>query len=96
MSPDETQLVPRKRRPIIPHQGPIVLLYGIMGIILCMPYGILAWIWAHHDLKEMRAGRMDPSGETLTQVGRILAIFGVFLHLVLATIHLLTSAEPWG
>jgi hypothetical protein len=36
-----------------------------------------------NDLREIRAGRMDPEGEGQTQAGRICGIIGTFLNLVL-------------
>ena len=75
------QAVRAQLRPIIPHQGPVILLFGIMGIIMCMPYGILAWVWGHHDLKQMRAGLMNRSGERLTQAGMICGVISVLLPL---------------
>ncbi len=48
---------------------------GLLGVIL----GVLAWQWGANDLQEMYAGRMDRSGKSLTNVGRILGIVGVCL-----------------
>ena len=36
-----------------------------------------------NDLKEIRAGRMDPEGEGTTNGGRICGIIGTFLNLVI-------------
>jgi hypothetical protein len=41
---------------------------------VCGILGPVAWIMGHIDLGEMRAGRMDPSGEGLTNAGRICGI----------------------
>ena len=41
------------------------------------------------DLREMRAGRMDPSGEPLTQVGRILGMILSLLWILFGAIVLL-------
>ena len=65
------------------------MILGVLTwIIQCPLFGLGAWIMGSHDLGEMRAGRMDPSGEGLTQVGRILGmlhviLFGAILALVL-------------
>ena len=67
---------------IRPHRGVMILVFGILGIVLCMPLGIVAWIMGSGDLKLMRAGAMDPSGEGLTQVGKILGIIGTLLGLM--------------
>lgn len=60
-----------------PHRGGLILTFGIVGILCCMPFGIAAWVMAASDLSEIRAGRMDPSGESITRVGMILGIVSV-------------------
>ncbi len=63
-----------------PHRGVLVLVLGIVGIILCVVAGIVAWVLGSSDLREMDAGRMDPSGRGLTQAGKILGIISVVLN----------------
>jgi len=41
--------------------------------------GPVAWVMGNNDLAAMRAGRMDRSGEGLTQAGRILGIISSIL-----------------
>lgn len=60
-----------------PHRGGLVLTFGIVGILCCMPFGIAAWVMGASDLSEIRAGRMDPSGESTTRVGMILGMVSV-------------------
>jgi hypothetical protein len=39
----------------------------------------MAWVMGSSDLREMRSGRMDPSGMGLTQAGQILGmIYAIF------------------
>ena len=57
-----------------PHRGSIVLVYGILGLVVCQLLGIAAWRMGNDDLREMDFGRMDPSGRDLTKAGRILGI----------------------
>jgi len=52
----------------------MLLIFGILGIICCIIFGILAWVMGSADLKEMEAGRMDPSGEGMTKAGKILGM----------------------
>ena len=60
-----------------PHRGGTVLTLGILGLVCCFPLGIAAWVMGATDLGEIRNGRMDPEGKSLTQVGMILGIISV-------------------
>jgi hypothetical protein len=62
-----------------PHRGGIILVLGILGILCCFICGIIAWVMGSNDLREMAAGRMDPSGQGLTQAGKICGIVSVVL-----------------
>ena len=65
-----------------PHRGGIILALGILGIVICQICGIIAWVMANSDLAEMRAGRMDPSGDGLTKAGKICGIVSVVLLVI--------------
>jgi hypothetical protein len=68
-----------------PHRGGMILAFGIMAIVLGgvgLVTGILAWIWGGQDLKKIDAGRMDPEGRSMTQIGYILGIVGTILHTI--------------
>jgi hypothetical protein len=41
----------------------------------------------NNDLKEIRAGRMDPEGETMTNIGRILGMVQCILFCVIMAIY---------
>jgi hypothetical protein len=60
------------------HRGGLVLAFGIMAWILCGIFGIVAFIMGTSDIRAMKEGRMDPSGKTLTEVGRWIGL-GIFL-----------------
>jgi hypothetical protein len=62
--------------PVKAHRGVMLLIFGILGILCCVIFGILAWVMGSSDLKAMAAGQMDPSGEGLTKAGKILGIIG--------------------
>jgi hypothetical protein len=62
-----------------PHRGTLILVFGILGITVCGIFGPIAWIMGNADINEIRAGTMDPSGEQLTNIGRILGIVGTVL-----------------
>jgi hypothetical protein len=66
-----------------PHRGTLILILGILGCIFCGIFtAIPAWIMGNNDLKEMDAGVMDPSGRSITNVGRILGIVAVVLNIL--------------
>ncbi len=63
-----------------PHRGGAVLALGICGLVVCGICGVIAWGMGTTDLAEMKAGRMDPSGYSTTNAGRICGIIStVFL-----------------
>jgi hypothetical protein len=64
----------RRRRFQMEHRGAMVLTLGILSLVICGILGPIAWVMGNNDLAAMRAGRMDRSGEGLTQAGRILGI----------------------
>lgn len=79
------------------HRGGLVLALGIISIVgcnCCFVPGILAWVFGATDLGKMKAGRMDPSGETLTRVGMILGIIGTALAALGSLLGFLMSALP--
>ena len=65
-----------------PHRGVLILVFGILGIVVCPIFAIVAWMMGNTDMAEIRGGQMDPEGESLTNVGRILGMVGCILLLV--------------
>ncbi len=61
------------------HRGVMILVFGILGLMMCGGFGIAAWMMGKNDLREIEAGRMDPEGKALTNVGYILGIVGTIL-----------------
>ncbi len=69
-----------RRSNLAPHRGSTIMVLGILslavaGIIL----GPIAWIMGNNDMKEIRAGRMDPEGESNTNTGRICGMIATLL-----------------
>jgi hypothetical protein len=62
-----------------PHRGVLVLVFGILGLVVCFPFGIAAWVMGNGDLKQMEAGAMDPEGRSLTNAGRICGMIATIL-----------------
>lgn len=65
-----------------PHRGGFMLGLGLVGITACMFVAPLAWYLSNRDLNAMDARTMDPAGETLTNIGRVLGIVGTGLLLL--------------
>lgn len=65
-----------------PHRGVMILVFGILGLVCCFIFGIVAWVMGNGDMREMDAGRMDPSGRGLTQAGKICGIISVALAIL--------------
>lgn len=63
-----------------PHRGVLILVFGILGLLLCFIFGILAWVMGNQDLAQMNQGLMDSEGRQLTQAGRICGMISVILN----------------
>lgn len=79
-----------------PHRGVMILVFGILGIVFCVIFGIVAWVMGNGDLREMDAGRMDPEGRGLTQAGKICGIVGVVLALLGIVLWILMMILGFG
>lgn len=86
---DDDYDYPEERRYMRPHRGGTVLTLGILGLVVCCICGIIAWSMGNSDLREMAAGRMDPSGEDSTKAGKICGMISVILNIVVAVFYLL-------
>jgi len=64
------------------HRGRAILTLGILGMVICIICGIIAWVMGNNDLREMDAGRMDPAGRGMTRAGRICGMISVILTVV--------------
>lgn len=79
--------------PMKPHRGQTILVLGIVGIIFAVicsivgiALGIIAWVMATGDLREMNQGTMDPAGRGLTNAGRICGMVAVILGIISALV----------
>lgn len=77
-------------RPATPHRGAAVLTIGILSLVVCGPIlGPIAWVMGNNDLREMQEGRMDRTGEGITQAGRVIGIVSTIMHMVVLSIYCL-------
>lgn len=72
-----------------PHRGTMILVFGILGLVCCIIFGIVAWIMGNKDLAEMDAGLMDPEGRGLTQAGKVCGIISVVIQIIGIIIYIL-------
>jgi hypothetical protein len=75
-----------------PHRGALVLGLAIAGILCCAPLAFVAYFLGRADLAEIDAGRMDPTGRSTTDAGRIVGLVGMVLFVV----QLLVLALNWS
>lgn len=64
-----------------PHRAALILVFGILGFVVCPFFGVAAWVMGNTDLKEMAAGRMDATGKDLTKAGRICGIIATWIFI---------------
>jgi hypothetical protein len=77
-----TETPPQSQQPLAPHRGTLILVLGILSLVCCFICGIIAWVMGNNDLKQMAAGKMDPSGEGMTKAGKICGIVGIAIQIV--------------
>ena len=65
-----------------PHRGTMILIFGIIGVACCFPFGIAAWVMGHADIKLIDSGEMDPTGRGMTNGGKICGIISVILTVI--------------
>ena len=65
-----------------PHRATTILVLGILGLVICVPLGIAAWIMGNGDLRQMDAGQMDSTGRSMTNAGRIVGMIATILFVV--------------
>ena len=85
---------------VAPHRAALILVLGLLGFVVgCPVFSVIAWVLGSRDLREMRSGRMDRSGEGPTLAGMVLgiivSIFWLFTAFILLAIALLIIAAQW-
>ena len=87
-----------RRAATAPHRGGMILAFGLIGLIgghfagFPFIFGIIAWVMGNADLAEIRAGRMDPEGESMTQTGKILGVIAT----ILAVVYIILTCGIFG
>jgi predicted Zn finger-like uncharacterized protein len=79
-----------------PHRGVLILVLSILGIVACPIFSPFAWMMGNTDMKEIGAGRMDPEGKSMTNIGRIIGIVGTCLMVVTCVIYTCLGVAIFG
>jgi len=70
-----SQMTYSPARYVAPHRGPLILVLALMGLFIqCPIFPFMTWVMGSNDLREMQAGRMDPSGRDLTRAGMVIGM----------------------
>jgi len=68
----------------LPHRGVLILILAAVSWFTSFPvFGAVAWYMGSNDLRDIRAGRRDPEGESLTRAGQVLGMLHVLLFAAL-------------
>jgi hypothetical protein len=73
------------------HRAGLILTLGLLGLFICGPLCLAAWVMGSGDLHEMDAGLMDPSGRSSTSAGRNIGILGTVLWIGGAVVYFVAS-----
>ena len=70
-------------QPLPRGNGVLILIFGILGLVFCMPLGVVAWIMGSSDLQKMHMGFISSEEKGITQAGKVLGIISVVLFLMI-------------
>jgi hypothetical protein len=70
-----------------PEGGVVVFVLGLLGLLICAPLGIAAWIMGNNYMTKCREMTVEPEG--LAVAGRILGIIATCLMVLVAAIWVL-------
>ena len=83
------------RNRFMPHRGGMIMAMGLValvgGLSFCLPavVGPVAWALGTWDLREIREGRKDPEGESMTRAGQVCGIVASVLMILGALVFAL-------
>lgn len=77
-----SQIPPTPQILLRSHRGGMILTLGLIGLFVCGPLCLAAWVMGSSDLREMDASMMDPSGRSSTSSGRNIGMLGTVLWII--------------
>jgi hypothetical protein len=94
----KSNLVRQRRRDTLPQRGELIANLGVitlvfgglslfvfgLGVVVAVPLGLVAIVWASADLELIRTGQMDEYGREKIESGRLTAVIGLVLSVVFA------------
>lgn len=80
----------------LPDRGELILSLAILGWLVCPILSVAAWVMGTADLNEMRAGRMDPRSQGLTQAGRLLGMLHALALIVVMVVAMFVMLVVFG
>jgi hypothetical protein len=72
-------------------QGTVILVLGILGLLICGPLGIAAWVMGNNAIAEIDRNPAGYSNRGQVQAGRICGIIATVLWAIGVLVVLLTS-----
>jgi hypothetical protein len=73
-------------------RGTTVLVLGILGLVLCLPAGIVAWVMGTKVLREIDANPGAYRNRQTVNVGRILGMVATILGVLVLLIYIVAFA----
>ena len=70
-----------------PPNGTLILVFGILSLVICMPAGVVPWVMGNQAIREIKAGIMDPREEGLVQGGRICGMVAAILFILVVVFY---------
>ena len=64
----------------LPNRGGLIFALGLISLLICCIPGFFAFFMGREDLKKMKDGIMDPTGQGMTQAGMILGAISVTIN----------------
>jgi hypothetical protein len=77
--------------PVAPHRAGMLLAFALIGLLVCGPFALAAWVMSTSDLARMDARLMDESGRGTTSSARVIAILATVLWAIGFLLILFTS-----